>query len=338
MRVSASRRFQEENFLGRRSCDFGSIGHFQELSSRIGGCFAMAVFEEQFALTLARRARLLSQNFFRRNLKSPVFVVGFNNSGKSTATSLLRRINELCIYPGEGNSDLWFRGHFPWIESSAPVSPIWVAPDEFVRSVKDACGNCFKSSRAQMGAYQWLVGGRNLLNDSGMLAGLAPDIAKDFPDAKFIHFTRDGRLAAYITARLEWSRIIRSPGKYIEYQCPLSFNEVLRKMAEYWVWTMGRMDKVSSAMPGSVLEVRYEDWWSDPLPMLTSVSDFIGVSAPKHFSGNAPQTDLTQHLFSEMSFEEISMLERIVGPTMLAKGYRTSGVELLSSIQTSAIK
>ena len=66
-----------------------------------------------------------------------------------------------------------------------------------------------------------------------MLAALAPDIAKDFPDARFVHFIRDGRLAAYITARLEWSRIIRSPGKYIEFYCPLSFSEVLKKMAEY---------------------------------------------------------------------------------------------------------
>lgn len=285
----------------------------------------MAVFEEQFALSLARRARLLSQNFFRRNLKNPVFVVGFNNSGKSTAISLLRWIDELCIYPGEGNGELWFRGHFPWIESSVPVAPIWVAPDEFVRSVKDTCGNCFKSSRAQLGAYQWLVGGRNLLNDSGMLAALAPDVAKDFPDAKFVHFIRDGRLAAYITARLEWSRIIRSPGKYIEYYCPLSFHEVLKKMAEYWVWTMKRMDEVSSSMPESVMELKYEDWWSAPFPMLASVSDFLGVSAPKHLNGNAPATDLTQHLLSEMSSEEISMLERIVGPTMRAKGYQLAG-------------
>ena len=286
----------------------------------------MAVFEDQFVLSVARRARLLSQNFFSRNLKNPVFVVGFNNSGKSTAISSLKWVDELCIYPGEGNSELWFRDHFPWIESSAPVAPIWVAPDEFVRSVKDTCGNCFKSSRAQLGAYQWLVGGRNLLNDSGMLAALAPDIAKDFPDAKFVHFIRDGRLAAYITARLEWSRIIRSPDKYIEFYCPLSFSEVLKKMAEYWVWTMNRMDEVTTVMPGSVLELRYEDWWSDQKPMINAVSEFIGVRAPEYITGSAPKTDLTEHLLSEMSASEIAMLESIVGPTMRAKGYFTNWV------------
>lgn len=281
----------------------------------------MAVFEDQFVLSLARRARLVSQNFFRRNLKNPVFVVGFNNSGKSTAIRILKRVDDLCIYPGEGNSELWFRGHFPWVESSVPVAPIWVAPDEFISSVKDTCGNCFKSSRAQLGAYQWLVGGRNLLNDSGMLASLAPDIAKEFPDAKFVHFIRDGRLAAYITARLEWSRIIRSPGKYIEFYCPLSFSEVLKKMAEYWVWTMKRMDEVSASMPNSVLELRYEDWWSDPEPMVKTVSEFIGVGAPKNMKGSAPGSDLTNHLLSEMSAEEIALLEDIVGPAMRAKGY-----------------
>jgi hypothetical protein len=284
----------------------------------------MAIFGDQLALSLARRARFLSQDYFRGKLKNPVFVVGFNNSGKSSAVGGLRQIDGLCIYPGEGNSELWFRGHFPWIDSSVAVAPIWVAPDEFIQSVKDACDNSFRLSRAQLGAYQWLVGGNSLLNDSGMLAALAPDIITEFPDAKFVHFVRDGRLASYITARLEWSRIIRSPGKYIEYDCPLRFSDVLRKMAEYWAWTMRRMDEVSSAMPGAVLELRYEDWWSDPEPMIDSVARFIGVSSPGIGKKYAPKTDLTHHLLSEMPADELAMLQDIVGPAMRDKGYACS--------------
>ena len=281
----------------------------------------MRYLGKEFAFKVAKRACLFFPDYFEEKLKNPVFVLGFNNSGKSTAVSHLRRVNALCVYPGEGIGELWFRGHYPWISSAVSVPPIWAAPDEFICSVKDACRDSFRLSRAQLGAYQWLASGSNLLNDSGMLAALAPDIMNDFPDAKFVHFVRDGRLASYITARLEWSRIIRSPGKYIEYDCPLRFSDVLRKMAEYWVWTMRRMDEVSSSMPGSVLEVRYEDWWSDPEPMIDSVARFIGVSPPEESKRYVPKTDLTQHLLTEMPNDELAMLEDIVGPTMRDKGY-----------------
>lgn len=281
----------------------------------------MAFISNELALSMARRAKYFSQDFFRQRLKNPVFVVGFNNSGKSSAIDVLKKVEGLTIYPGEGNAELWFRGHFPWIESSVSVGPIWSAPDEFIRSVKDACGNSFRSSRAQLGAYQWLLGGHNLLNDSGMLAALAPDILSEFPDARFVHFVRDGRLASYITARLEWSRIIRSPGKYIEYDCPLRFYEVLRKMAEYWAWTMRRMDQISSAVPGSVLELRYEDWWSDPGPMVDSVARFLDVTPPQGGASYVSKIDLSQHLLSEMPASELAMLQDIVGPIMREKGY-----------------
>lgn len=280
----------------------------------------MGLSESEFTFRIARKTWRFAPGYFRNKLTDPVFVVGFNNSGKSSAINLVKNIDGLCVYPGEGNAELWFRGHFPWIDSHAPVAPVWVAPDEFIRSVKDARGNSFKASRAQLGAYQWFVGGNNLLNDSGMLAALAPDIIKEFPDGKFIHFVRDGRLASYITARLEWSRIIRSPAKYIEYDCPLRFSEVLRKMAEYWVWTMKRMDEVTSALPGSVLELRYEDWWSDPALMVDSVARFIGASAPSD-TAIPPKKDLTQHLLSEIPDDELLMLREVLGPVMQEKGY-----------------
>lgn len=276
--------------------------------------------EGEFSLRVARKTRRLAPGYFLSKLQNPVFVVGFNNSGKSTAISLLSNIHELCVYPGEGNAELWFRGHFPWVNSAVDVKPIWVAPDEFIRSVKDACSNSFSDSRAQLGAYQWIVGGKNLVNDSGMLAALAPDILADFPDAKFIHFVRDGRLASYITARLEWGRIIRSPAKYIEYGCPLRFSDVLKRMAEYWVWTMERMGEVESSIPGSVLELHYEDWWVNPEPMVNAVAQFIGEAAPASVDF-AAKSDLTQHLISEMPSEELTMLEDILGPTLREKGY-----------------
>ncbi len=283
----------------------------------------VALFDDQLALKLARRACQIAPEYFVRKLQNPIFVVGFNNSGKSSAVRMLSQINGLNIYPGEGNGDLWFRGHFPWIESQVSVQPIWVSPGHFIQSVKDGCGNSFSASRAQLGAYQWLTRGSNLLNDSGMLAALAPDVVSSFPDGKFIHFIRDGRLASYITARLEWSRIIRSPGKYIEYDCPLRFFDVLRKMAEYWVWTMERMDLLSDFAPESVVELRYEDWWLDPDYMVDAVASFLGMAAP-NVKEQALKGDLTEHLLSEIPATELAMLNEILGPSMIKKGYTLS--------------
>lgn len=275
------------------------------------------------ALKLSRRICWVRTIHFEKRLTAPVFVVGFNNSGKSSAVRLLSHQTDLSVYPGEGNGELWFRGHFPWISSSVPVAPIWVAPDEFIRSVKDRNGHSFERARAQLGAYQWLTGAKTLLNDSGMLAALAPDIASTFPDGRFIHFIRDGRLASYITARLEWSRIIRSPAKYIEFNCPIRFRDVLRKMAQYWVWTIQRMDLLAEAMPGSVLELRYDDWWQNPAPMVDTVADFLGLSTPPPPELTEPRKDLTRHLLSEMSEDERLVLEEVLNPTLLKKGYQT---------------
>lgn len=275
------------------------------------------------ALKLSRRIYRLRRGHFQKRLTSPVFVVGFNNSGKSSAVQALNQFTELSIYPGEGNAELWFRGHFPWISSSAGVSPIWVAPDEFIRSVKATNGHEFDRARAQLGAYQWLTGGKYLLNDSGMLAALAPDITRTFPDAKFIHCIRDGRLASYITARLEWGKIIRSPGKYIDFNCPIRFRDVLLKMAQYWVWTTQRMDTVTEKVPGSVLELRYEDWWQNPDVMVNAVADFLDLSLPQGLIPHKPKKDLTRHLLSEISDGERRVLEEVLEPTLLKKGYQT---------------
>lgn len=281
----------------------------------------MIFSETERSLGLARRIWRLAPARFGGLLNQPVFVVGFNNSGKSTAVDLIRRFDDVRVYPGEGNSELWFGRHYPWIGSSVSVPPIWFSPETFIQSSKAACGSSFHHARSRLGAYQWLVGGAALVNDSGMLAALAPDILDDFPDAKMIHFVRDGRLASYITARLEWARMIRSPARYVESGCSLCFNDVLRKMAEYWVWTMARMDEVAVSVPGSVLELRYEDWWPDPAPMVKKVGEFIDLPVPER-GVYSSKMDLTQHLLGEIRPDELAILDDVAGSMLAAKGYR----------------
>ena len=176
-------------------------------------------------------------------------MIGFNNGGKSTIVRTLRRSFNLCVFPGEGNAELWFPGFFPWIESTPPVGPIWSNPGAFVEAVNQTRSDGFRTARAFLGAYQWLYGGSEILNDSGMLAALLPDIAPMFPDAKFIHVVRDGRVASYLSARQEWTNIMRSVDRYGAYGVGTDFGNVLRRMSQYWAWSL---DRVSVVLPKSL--------------------------------------------------------------------------------------
>jgi hypothetical protein len=269
---------------------------------------------------VARRIARWTPRLGAERLHDPVFVVGFNNCGKSTVVDLLAQRPELLIYPGEGNGELWFPDFFPWIESSVDVGPIWSDPHRFIAAVMARRSDGFLSARAQLGAYQWLNGARRLINDSGMLAAVAPDTLGMFPDARYIHFVRDGRLSSYITARIEWSRIIRSPRKYLAYGCPINFSGVLERMAQYWAWTMDRMDEVKMRMPGQVLELRYEEWWRQPDQGVREILEFLDLGSP-HQPPPPPLQDLSESLRAEMTCAEVELLERTIGPALARKGY-----------------
>ena len=271
---------------------------------------------------LARRIVRAFPAFWANQLKDPIFVVGFNNSGKSTVVRTLRRNTGILVYPDEGNAELWFRGHFPWILSDKRIGPIWSGPDAFIRQVLEARSDDFLEARAQLGAYQWLNGRKRLLNDSGMLAALAPEIMNRFPDAKFVHFLRDGIVSSYLTARIEWTAIMRSPEKYMRHGLPLDFPSVLTHMARYWAWTVERMDQIARARPGQVLELRYEEWCREPARVIRQILSFLGLEDPgAELQDLTPIRDLTPLILSEISREEWDLLAGALGPTLAAKGY-----------------
>lgn len=270
---------------------------------------------------LARRLARGLPSFSAGKLADPVFVVGFNNCGKSRLVKRLAQESGLLVYPDEGNGELWFPGYYPWISSDVPVGPIWSNPDAFLQSVLASRRDGFLQARAQLGAYQWLNGGRRLVHDSGMLAALAPELLERFPDARFVHVVRDGRLSSYLTARLEWSRMLRAPGKYLAQGCPLDFRSVLERMAGYWAWTIGRMDVVGRRLPGKVLELRYEDWWHQPEGAVSQVCEFLEVPLQGAVQPAARLEDLSPLLRAEMTREELEMVEGVIGPALAAKGY-----------------
>lgn len=277
---------------------------------------------ERISLGTARRISRLCRGFWARRLKNPVFLLGFNNSGKSTIAAVLGSHTELSIYPGEGNGELWFKGFFPWIRSDQSVGPIWSEPDRFVSEVLKARRDAFLAARAHLGAYSWITGAKRLLNDSGMIAALAPDLLVQFPDAKFLHFLRHGCVSSYITARIEWSAMMRSPAKYLTHGIPLDFKSVLASMGRYWAWTVQRVDRVAQAFPGQLLEIRYEEWCRDPAHVILRVSEFLGLEAGVATRLSlAPLEDLTPFVVDDISDPEWEVLDHALGPTLAVKGY-----------------
>lgn len=278
---------------------------------------------ERLGMGLARRMARWAPSLTTGRLNDPVFVVGFNNCGKSTAVRVLAEHPELLVYPGEGNGELWFPGYFPWLRSDVPIGPIWTDPQGFVDHVVSRRTDGFRRARAQLGAYQWLMRRPRILNDSGMLAALLPEVIDRFPEARVVHVVRHGALSSYLTARIEWTAIMRAPRKYLEFGCPIEFPSVLERMARYWAWTVERVDAVAASLRGRFLEVRYEDWCRDPEAYIERLAGFVGLEGWSPGAADLPRfEDLSEVILDEISDDERRILAEALGPTLAAKGYR----------------
>lgn len=263
---------------------------------------------------LCRRLARLFPELFAERLKNPVFVIGFSNGGKSTITDALNQQGVFCLYPDEGNKELWFRGFYPWLLSKPGVPPIWWDPDRFIRAVVQSREDGFLSARAYLGAYQWLLGGKHVLVCSGMLAALVPELMKVFPDARLIHVVRNGWVAAYASARGEWWEMTRTPRNFREAGCALGFQSVLERMAKYWLWTLERVYHASALKAGSMIEVHYEEWCRDPNRTVKDIMVFLGEGSrfitPRWKDEIQNLNDL---ILSDLSERERSLLREVIG-------------------------
>jgi hypothetical protein len=271
-------------------------------------------------------------------LRPPVFLVGFNNSGKSTLVEGLAQQPKLALFPGEGNDLIWFRGFYPWWKSDLELAPLWYSPEAFTRAVVDSRSDGFLEARAQLGAYQALrARGETLVNDSGMLAALLPEIIPAFPDARIIHLVRDGRVTSFLAAQKTMSLIAQHVERYRRSGCPVDAPGVLAAQAKYWCWTVERVRKAEARLPdGSLLQVRYEDWCDDPVGTLRSVARF--VDADSHFripTWKVPIRNRNVDVLCSMSEADLACIQSIQDHHLRHLGYRAHAKALE---QSSAVK
>jgi hypothetical protein len=229
---------------------------------------------------VASKLARIAPTYYSGRLRNPIFVTGFNKSGKTLITSILSHHQLLAVYPSEGNREIWFPEFFPWHESKIAVPPLWYDPELFMRAwLERRTCDSDRLMRAILGAYQFLVRSPYVANDSGMTVLAVPYLKKVFPDAHYIHVIRDGRVTSYVAAqnryrdiRQHW-RIYRKKG----FLC--DFPHILVRCAHYWNRVVDVIDEARASMCDRILEVRYEDFCAKPEKCLAEIADFLGLPA-----------------------------------------------------------
>jgi hypothetical protein len=89
-------------------------------------------------------------------------------------------------------------------------------------------------------------------------------IARDFPDAQFIHIIRDARDVALSLDKRHWSRPL-----------PWDKNRSLLAAGLYWEWIVRKGRKNGALLGERYREVRYEDLVERPEPALLEIGEFL---------------------------------------------------------------
>lgn len=261
-----------------------------------------------------------------RAVRSPVFIVGFNKSGKTLLKNILAAHPDVIGYPGEAN-ELWHPGFYPWHKSDLSVPPIWLDPKTFVKNSLEHWSPRHRIAiKARLGAYQKLSGKPVLLVDSAMIAFMLPELLELFPGARFIHFYRDGRVCSHVTARKEHSKILENKVAYQKggYHFE-TFEELIPKIASYWAATIEEMDhtiaRLSASGARTLMELSYEAFCADPSRSLKRVYDFLDIRTVQLATDHIANSNSI--LLEEIPMETRTLLRRAIGASLEQKGYNT---------------
>jgi hypothetical protein len=158
-----------------------------------------------------------------------------------------------------------------------------------------------------------------------------PRIARDFPEAQFIHIIRDARDAALSLDKRHWSR-------------PLPWDKKRSLLAAglYWEWIVRKGRAYGATLGPRCLEVRYEELVEQPQQPLQRIGDFLGhdldygrIQASSVGSVKKPLTsfkeDLKEGHFSPVGrwkekfpADQLVWFERLIGDYLQERGYTLS--------------
>lgn len=136
-----------------------------------------------------------------------------------------------------------------------------------------------------------------------------------WPDARFIHITRDGRDVARSCVGMNWAgNIWVGADRWIEAE-------------NLWA------DMTRSLDSDRYVEVRYEDVITQPETVLADICAFIGVAYdeamlayPQDTTYSAPDRKLISQWRKKLSELEIQLIEARIGDMLVERGYELSGL------------
>jgi hypothetical protein len=114
-------------------------------------------------------------------------------------------------------------------------------------------------------------------------------LLKAFPDAYFIHIIRDGRAVACSFLNMKWWTGWRGPGNWQWGPLPRNYREeweasdrsYIMLSAIQWKMLMDSFEKTREIIPSSqYLEIKYEDFTSDPAGVMSGVYQFCELEIP----------------------------------------------------------
>ena len=155
-----------------------------------------------------------------------------------------------------------------------------------------------------------------------------------FPKAHFIHVVRDGRAVANSYLQMNWWLGYHGPENWPWGRLPPTYEEIWEESGRSFVVLSGLLWKMlieayegsTAVMPADRrVQVRYEDFLSDPKGMVRQLCEFLGLPWSTRFSRivdrirvdasrkNAFERDLTP--------QQLALLERYIGQTLGQLGY-----------------
>lgn len=239
----------------------------------------------------------------------PTFLVGTHRSG----TTLLGLI--LDSHPDVS----WFH-HFEWVVSHLQLNQPWPSVPEYCQVLREDYG--FKAWNLtlpeQCSSYPEAV--NNFLEQRSQAAGKPrcgatvhtryPALSKLWPQARFIHMTRDPRDVAASVIVKGWAAT------------PWHAAKRWRQAEELW-------DQLAAQLPDDrKLVVRFEDLVSDPVTILHQVADFMEIpytedffNYTQHTPYGYPDGKMASKWKKKMDPKDAELVELSVGDMLEKRGY-----------------
>lgn len=266
--------------------------------------------------------------YFAGKLRRPFFIVGSGRSGTTLLFRTLASHKEISAYPSEAN-ELWHPQLYPWWTSKhrSSVPPIWVNAQEFTsRSLMLRSRAQTRIIRSAFGLWQFVTGGTVFLNKSAMVTLMLPYIAREFPDARYIHIIRDGRAVANSYAIKQFRTIQEHVRPFEVRGIAFPIGEVLLKCAISWrvhIEEIEKQKRENLLIKGENLyELRYERLCEDPEGELKKIAKYMGVSEDGFTGADYSKfNDMNYKYKSDLSKSEINAIMEIMKPVLAEKGY-----------------